>query len=150
KPTDRSPWALLSLQFHIPVRAIEERLPGLVFRLRELQIQHRAPLRLFGPANERHMRLARRATTLPHVALQTRADDVIPGGYAPLAPRHDVVQAQFGGRKTLAAVLALVVVAREDVAPVEFHRLLGQLVVFQKADDARHLDLAVDRADPII
>src|SRR5205823_4971926 len=87
---------------------------------------------------------------LADVARHAGADDVVPGAYAALAARHDVVQAQLRGRIALAAVLALVVVAREDVAAVELHRLLRQLVVVEQADDPRHLDLAVDGADPVI
>ena len=70
--------------------------------------------------------------------------------YTALAARHDVVQAQLRGRELLAAVLALVVVAREDVAAVELHRLLRQLFVAEQANDARHLDFAVGGAHPIV
>src|SRR5947209_779606 len=120
-----------SLQFHVPVRAIQERLPGLVLLLRQLQVQHRAPPRLFRLADQVHVRLLGRAAALADVAADARADDVLPGAAAALAPRDDVVQAQLAGRVLLPAVLALVVVPGEDVAAVEFHRLLGQLVVAQ-------------------
>src|SRR5205085_10364580 len=104
-----------SLQLHIPVRAIQEGLPGPVLLLRQLQVQHRAPPRLFRLADQAHVRLLGRAAALADVAAHAGADDVLPGAGAALAARQHVVQAQFRGRELLAAVLALVVVAGEDV-----------------------------------
>src|SRR5205823_2357120 len=94
--------------------------------------------------------LLRRAAALTHVALHAGADDVLPRALPALAARRDVIQAQLGGRELAAAVLALVVVAGEDVPPVELHGLLRQLVVIDEADDARHLNLARRRAHPVV
>src|SRR5262249_5576368 len=69
---------------------------------------------------------------------------------AALTPWDHVIQAQLGRRELAPAVLALVVVPREDIAPVEFHRLLRQLLVADKPDHARHLDFAADRANPVV
>src|SRR6516162_5780891 len=96
------------------------------------------------------MRLLRRAAAFLDVAAHAGADDVFPDAQAALAARRDVIQTQLGRRKLLAAVLALVVVARENVAAVEFHRLTGQFVVTEQADDARRLDLAVDGPHPVV
>src|SRR5262249_732838 len=94
--------------------------------------------------------LLRSPTALPHVARDAGADDVLPGRSAPLAPRHDVVERQLARGELLAAELALVVVTREDVPPVDLHRLLGQPVVVDQADDWRHLDLAVHGSYPVV
>src|SRR5262249_58813800 len=91
-----------------------------------------------------------RPAALADVAGHAGADDVLPGRRAALAARDYVVQAQLGGRVLLAAVLALVVVAGEDVPPVELHRLPRQLVVGQEPDHARHLDLDAAGADPVV
>src|SRR5947209_17513935 len=84
-----------SLQFHVPVRAVEERLPGLVLLLRQLQVQHRAALRLLRLADQAHVRLLGRAAALADVAGHAGADDVVPSAHAALTARHDVVQAQL-------------------------------------------------------
>src|SRR5437870_2546578 len=118
--------------------------------MRQLEVQQRAALGLLRLADQAQVGLPRRAAALAHVAADAGTDDVVPRALAALAARDDVVQAQFRSRELPAAVLALVVVAGEDVAPVELHRLLGQLLVADQADDARHLDLAVDRADPVV
>src|SRR5947209_14868720 len=83
-----------SLQFHVPVRVIQERLPGLVLLLRQLQVQHRAPLRLLRLADQVHMRLPRRPAALADIAAHAGADDVLPGAASALAPRDHVIQAQ--------------------------------------------------------
>src|SRR5262249_56683859 len=98
-------------------------------------------------ADQAQVGLLRRAAALLDVAVDARADDVVPRARAALAARDHVVQAQLVGRELPAAVLALVVVAGENVSPVELHRLLRQLVVIDKADRARHLDLALRGPD---
>src|SRR6266545_3172898 len=65
-------------------------------------------------------------------------------------PGPVLVQAEFRGREPLAAILALVVVAREDVAAVELHRLLRRLFVGEQTNDSWHLDFAVDGAHPVV
>src|SRR5207244_3701450 len=92
----------------------------------------------------------RRAAALADVAAHAGANDVLPGALTALAARNDVIEAQLARREFLAAELALVIVTREDVAPVELNRLLGQLVVIQQPNHTRHLDLAADSANPVV
>src|SRR5262249_17942201 len=125
------------LQLHRPVRVVEERLPRLVLAVGELEIQKRAALRLLGLANQAQMGLLGRAAALANVAAYASADHVFPGAGAALAARHHVIQAQLARRVLLAAILALIVVASEDIATVELHRVLGQLLVGKQADHAR-------------
>src|SRR5207248_5963162 len=111
-----TPWAIIyrpfgaegwSLQLHRPVGGVEERLPRPVLRLRQLEVQQRAALRLLRLADQRHVRLPGGPPALADVAVHARADDVVPGRPAPLAPRDHVVQAQLRGRVLPPAVLAL-------------------------------------------
>src|SRR5262249_43732071 len=139
-----------SLQLDRPVGVFQEGAPGLVLLVGQFQVEHRAALGLLRLVNEVHVRLLRRPAALLDVAGHAGADDVLPGARAPLAAGHHVVEAQLAGRELLAAVLALVVVAGEDVPPVELHRLLGEPVVAHQPDDARHLDLAADGPDPVV
>src|SRR5262249_1753319 len=110
------------LQLDRPVGVLQEALPRLILALRELQVQHRAALRLLRLADQRQTSLPRRATALADVAGHAGADDVLPRCLAALAARRDVVEAQLARRELLAAILALVVVASEDVPAIELHR----------------------------
>src|SRR5689334_2277593 len=111
--------AVESSQLDRPVGIIEETLPTLVLTVRELEPQGRAGFGLDRFLEEFHPRLPGRPASLTDVALQASADDVFPGGAAAPAPGKDVVEAQLAGREPLAAVLAAVAVAGEDVPPVE-------------------------------
>ncbi len=128
-PTPHELWDSNLLQFNIPVRIIDKRLPRLVFFLRELEIQERAPSRFLRLADQCQVGLPWCSAALSDITVHTGTDDIIPGGTTSLAPGNDVVEAQFTGRKLLAAILALVVIAGEDIPPVEFHGLLRQLIV---------------------
>src|SRR5882724_7946884 len=121
------------LQFHRPVGVLQERPPRLVLAVAHLQVQQRAPLRLLRLADQAHVGLPRRAAALADVARHAGADDVVPRALAALAARRHVVQAQLRRRELPAAVLALVVVAGEDVPAIELHRLLRQLLVAEQA-----------------
>ena len=69
---------------------------------------------------------------------------------AAAAGGHDVVEAQFAGGEPLAAVLAVIAVAGEDVAAIEPHALLRHAIVVQQPQHARHLDLKVHAANPVL
>ena len=53
-------------------------------------------------------------------------------------------------RIPVAAILAPILVAREQVAAVELHPLPRQLVVAEQPDHARHADLERDGPDPVV
>src|SRR6266849_2036231 len=146
---DDNPTCVL-LQLHRPVGVVEEGAPGLVFTVSELEVEERAAFGFFGLADQGHAGLLGGAATFANVAANAGADDVVPSVVAALAARNDVIQAQLGSRILAAAELTLVVVAGEDVAAIELHRLLGQLLIGHETDDPRHLDLAIDRPNPIV
>src|SRR5262249_52619540 len=137
-------------QLDRPVGVIQECLPALIFVVRELDPQDGAGPRLDGLADQPHAGLARGAAPLPDVAADAGADDVVPGGLAAPAAGDDVVQAELAGGEPLAAILAAVAVAGEDVPAVELDLLAREPVVAQEPDDARDLDLEVDGADEIV
>src|SRR5262245_53902830 len=83
--------SLALLQLHRPVGVVEERLPGLVLALRQLEVEDRAALRLLRLADQAQVRLLGRAAALADVAGHAGADDVLPGRAAALTARHDVV-----------------------------------------------------------
>src|SRR5438445_1158799 len=90
------------------------------------------------------------AAAFANVATHAGANDVLPDALAALAARNHVIQAELRSRMFPAAVLALVVVAGEDVPAVEFHRLLRQLIVAHQPDHPRHLDFAVHGSHPVV
>ena len=55
--------------------------------------------------------------------------------------RQDVIEIQFAAIKNVAAILAGVLVALENVVAREFHFLLRQTIEEQEHDDARDADL---------
>ena len=112
-----------SLQIDGPVSAVDEGFPRLVLGIVELYGQERAALWLDRMANQFHVRFLRRAATFADVAGDAGADDVFPTGIAAAAARHDVVEAEFAGGEQLAAILAMVGVAGEQVAAIEAERL---------------------------
>ena len=103
-----------------------------------------------GLADQRHVRLHRRAAALAAVATHAAAHQVLPAGAAALAARHDVVEAQLAGGKAFAAVLAAVVVAGKDVAAVELGFATRHAVVFEQPDDPRHGEVEAHGADPLV
>src|SRR5262245_37771643 len=98
-------------QLDRPVCGVEERLPASVLPVRELEPKGRAGLGLQGFADQADSRLLRGAAPFTDVAFEAGADDVVPGGPAPLDPGDDVVEAQLAGGEAPAAVLAAVAVA---------------------------------------
>src|SRR5215469_7562652 len=118
--------------------------------MRELEGEDGAGAGPRGGADQAHAGLAGGAAPFADVALQAGADDVLPGRPAAPAAGEDVIEAQLGGGEPLAAVLAAVAVAGEDVAAVELDLVPGQAVVGQQADDAGDLDLEVDGADEVV
>lgn len=103
-----------------------------------------------GLGDEFHAGFGGRSAALADVALGAAADNVVPRVTAVAAAGQDVVQAKLGAGKLLAAVLAAVAVAGEDVSTVELDLLFGQAIVEQEPHDSRHGDIEADGADPIV
>ncbi len=82
------------LQFHRPVRTIEERFPRLVLLLSQLLAEQRGTLGLFRLADQLDVGLLGRAATLLDVAVQAGADDVLPRCSATLTAGYHVIQRQ--------------------------------------------------------
>src|SRR5688500_13441544 len=90
--------ATLVLQLDVPVRGVhdvEERLPRFVRVGASLEPVERAPFGAARRLDEAHARLLRRASTLLTVALDARADDVLPRGAAAMGARNHVVEVEL-------------------------------------------------------
>lgn len=142
--------AVRSGEFDIPVGGVEELLPRGVAIIREPHSDDGIAPRLDGGADQVDARLLGRSAALSYVTFMTRADDVFPCGGPGLGSWDDVVEAEFGRREPLPAVLARAVVAREEVASVELDFLLGQLGERQNPNDAGDDKVEADRTNPIV
>src|SRR5688572_10651310 len=89
------------LQFHRPVRRVQELLPAPVPLVGQADVDHRAALGLVRLAHEVHVRLLGRAAAFLDVALDAAADDVVPRAAAALRARDHVVQRELGRREPL-------------------------------------------------
>src|SRR5262249_23368309 len=139
-----------SLQIHRPIRVIDKCLPALVLRVVELNGQKRAALGLGRWADEFEMGFLRGAAAFAHVAGHAGADDVFPGRVAAAAARDDVVETELAGGEMLAAILAAIAVAGEQIAAVEADRLPRDAIERQQANHARHLQLEIHAANPVV
>ena len=86
------------------------------------------PLRTLRLLDEVHAGLGRRAVGFARVARDTGADDVLPRGRPSTISRDDVVEVQLAAVETLAAILAHIVVALENVVARELHFLVRKAV----------------------
>ena len=114
---------------------------------RQIDLHKRTPLRLLGLAHEMHPDFQRRVIRLERIARDTGAHNVFPRGRTAAIARHDVIQIQILAIKNVAAVLAGVFVALENVVPGELHFLLRHPVKHAQQNHARHADAKGDRRD---
>jgi len=84
------------------------------------------------------------------VAGRAGTNDVFPGCFAAQAARDYVVERQFAGREVLAAILAMVFVAGEDVPAVELDLVSRQTVVEEQPNDSRHGNMKIHGRYPIV
>lgn len=81
------------LQFHIPVRLVEELSPGSVSVIGEFNVQHRIALWFDRVMNKMHVGLFGGSPAFTHVAFDTGADHVFPSCGAILRTGDYMVQA---------------------------------------------------------
>ena len=84
------------------------------------------------------------AVRLARVARDAGADNVFPRRRTAAISREDMIQVQVLPIKQMAAVLAGVAVALEDVVACELHFLLRHVIVREQEDNARQPDAKRD------
>jgi len=87
---------------------------------------------------------------LLYITGSTGTDNILPCGLAAHTSRDDVVQRQLTGREMLAAILAFVLITRENVTAVELDLGSRQAVVKEQPDNPRHGHVEIDRRDPVM
>jgi len=103
-----------------------------------------------GHFDEGHACLLGGSASLLDVALGAGTDNIIPEGLSAHTSGDNVVEREFAGAESLAAILAFVPIARKDVSSIEFDVGSRQAVVKEQADDAGHCNVEIDGGDPIV
>src|SRR5260370_16319261 len=89
--------------------------PTLVLRRGERDVQEGPPLRPLRFANETHLRFLRQTIAFARVTRNARANHVFPSRRSAAVARHYVIEIQIVTIEGLAAILAHVLVALENV-----------------------------------
>jgi hypothetical protein len=134
-------------QFDVPVGEVDEMFPAIVFLEAEVDLHEWAPLRPLRLANQVDTGFLRCAIGFARIALDAGANNVLPGGRAAAVARNDVIEIQILSIERLAAVLAHIFVALENVMPGELDFFLWQVVIDHQQNDARNADAERDGSD---
>src|SRR5881227_3593511 len=137
-------------QFNVPVREIDEMLPEVVLRRGKSDLDERPPFWPFGSTDQAHVRFTRQPIAFARVARNARANHILPRCCSTAVARHDVIEIELAAVKNLAAVLAGVLVALEDVVPGKFHFLLWKPIENQKHNHPRDTNLKRNRGDYLV
>jgi len=129
---------------------VEELLPALVAFVPQVDMNKWIVLRFDWFFYQLHAGVFRSPASLFNVAGCARTDNIFPDCFAAQHPRDNMIKRQLAGWKTLAAVLAAVFVAGEDISTVKFHLVTRQSVEKQKPDNPRHRNMEIHRRDPIV
>lgn len=125
-------------------------LPEVVLGRGKCDLHKWPPLGPFRFADQTHVRLARKAVALARIAWNAGADHIFPCRCSPAIARHNVIQVQFAAIKGMAAVLAGVFVALENVVTRKFYFLLRQPIENQQHDHTRDTNLKRNRRDHLV
>ena len=141
--------ARLIRELNVPIGEVDEMFPRVVTRLAELEMEHGAPLGPLRLVEEFHAGFGGGPVALAAVARHAGADDVFPRGFAAPVARDDMVEIEVLAVEFVAAILAGVVVALEDVVAREFHFLLRHPVEEEEQNHLGNADGERDGADHI-
>ena len=122
-------------QFRVPVRRVEEALPAGDFAGGHARAEFGEPVGLDGFADEGHVGRVGRAVAFSDVAFYAGEHEVGPGVASAFGARDDVVDGEFGFAESLAAILAGVFVALEDVSAGEADFFVEEAVEAVEQDD---------------
>ena len=134
-------------QLDVPVSEIDEVLPAIVLMHAEVDLNKWTPLRPLRFANEMHPRLLRSSIRLERIALDARADNILPRRWPAAVTGNHMIEIQVVPIEGLPAVLAHVLVALKNVVPCEFDLFLRQMVIDHQQNDARHSNAKRHSAD---
>ena len=129
---------------------VEELFPASVAFVGQVDMDNRVAAGLDGFSNQHHAGLCGGAAAFFDIAFQTCADDITPYRQSAQSAGDYMVQGQLRRGEAFAAVLAVVAVAGEQVAAVEFDGFVRDAVVAQQPDHTRHGNMEVDSGYPVV
>ena len=121
--------------------------PTVVLVEAEINLHERTPLGSLRFLHQMQASLLRSAVRFARITRDAGADNVFPRRRTAAITGNDVIQVQVFAIKQMAAVLAGVAVAVEDVVARELHLLFWHVVIREQQDDAREADAKRDRVD---
>jgi hypothetical protein len=139
-----------SLQLDTPICMVEELLPAFVTRLAKVNVNKRIVLRPDRSADESQAGLLWGSAAFFNVALRAGTDHILPTRFSACTFRNNVVEGQFAGRETPAAILAAVSVTGEDIAAIEFYLAPWQAVVEQQTYNSGDSDVEIYSGNPVV
>ena len=108
--------------------------PTIMLRESKVDLNKRTP---FGPlwlANQMHACFLRSMVGFECITLDAGAHDVFPRGWSAAIARNDVVQIEILAVAGLAAILAGVLIALENIVPRKLDLLFRDMIVYQEED----------------
>ncbi len=121
-----------------------------MLRRRKCDMHERAPLRSLRLANQTHVRFLREPVAFACVTLNTRANHIFPRRRSTSIARHDMIEIELISLENMAAILASVLVALENVVTRKLHFLLRETIKKEQHNHARHADLPRNGCDHFV
>ena len=121
-----------------------------MLRSRKCDMHERAPLRSLRLANQTHVRFLWEPVAFACVTLNARANHIFPCRRPASIPRHDMIQIQFVSLENIAAILAGVLVALENVVTRKLHFLFRETIKKEQHNHARDANLPRNGCDHFV
>src|SRR5438876_76678 len=112
-----------------------------MLRRRKCDMHERPPLRSFRFANQSHVRFLWEPVAFACITFNTRANHIFPRRRSTSIARHDMIEVQLISLENMAAILASVLVALENVVTRKLHFLLRETIEKEQHNHARNADL---------
>ena len=121
-----------------------------MLRCRKGDMHKWAPLGPLRFADKMHVRFLRQPIAFACIARDARANHIFPCSRSASFTRHDMIKIQVVALEDLAAVLAGVLVALENVVASELHFLFREPIEKEQHDYARHPNLPRNCRDDFV
>jgi len=132
---------MLIAQFNVPVRKIDKVLPEVMLRRSKSDLDKRAPFWPLRFPDQAHVHFTRKPVALLCITCDARTNHVFPSCRPSAIARDDVIQIEVAPVKHLAAILAGVLVALENVVPGKLYFLFRQPIENQQYNHPRDTNL---------
>ena len=121
-----------------------------MLRRRKCDMHKRAPLRSLRLANQTHVRFLRKPVAFACVTLNARANHIFPCRRSASIARHDMIEIQLISLENMAAILAGVLIAFENVVTGKLHFLFRETIKKEQHNQARDSDLPRNGCDHFV